>query len=102
MPISSDNKKIMYLIQQAGTTMLMQRNHVRNLGNSTFDTIASHSFHTAVIAYCITRMEGLSHIYGMRAITVGVLHDLAEARTGDNDFITKNYTTMDEEKAVED
>lgn len=97
-----ENKKIMYLIQQAGTLMLMQRNHVRNLGNSTFDTIASHSFHTAVIAYCITRMEGLSHIDGMRAITVGVLHDLAEARTGDNDFITKNYTTMDEEKAVED
>ncbi|OQB05893.1 MAG: hypothetical protein BWY19_00672 [bacterium ADurb.Bin212] len=97
-----ENKKIMYLIQQVGTLMLMQRNHVRNLGNITFDTIASHCFHVAVIAYCITRMEGFSHADGMRALSVGLLHDLAEARTGDNDFVSKNYTTMDETRAVED
>lgn len=98
----SANRKVLYLIQQASTLMMMQRNHVRNLGNSTFDTIASHCFHTAVIAYCITRMENLSHEDGMRAMAVGLLHDLVEARTGDNDFVTKNYTTMDEEKALND
>lgn len=102
MTKSDENKKIMYLIQQAGTLMLMQRNHVRNLGNSTFDTIASHSFHTAIIAYCIARMEGLSHAEGMRGLSIGLLHDLAEARTGDNDFVSKNYTTTDEARAVED
>lgn len=98
----SNNKKILYLIEQAGTLMLMQRNHVRNLGNITFDTIASHSFHVSVIAYCIARMEGLSHADGSKAMVMGLMHDLSEARTGDNDFVTKNYTTMDEAKAAQD
>ncbi|OIN89410.1 hypothetical protein CO019_00350 [Candidatus Berkelbacteria bacterium CG_4_9_14_0_2_um_filter_42_30] len=99
---STTNKRVLYLIQQAGTLMLMQRNHIRNLGNISFDTIASHSFHVANIAYCIARMEGMSHEDGLRAMSMGVIHDLAEARTGDNDFISKNYTTMNEKKAVED
>lgn len=97
-----ENKKIMYLIQQAGTLMMMQRAHIRNLGNITFDTIASHCYHVAIIAYCVTRMEGLSHEEGLKAMGMGLFHDLAEARTGDNDFISKNYTTMDEERAVSD
>lgn len=96
------NQHIMYLIQQAGTLMLMNRNHIRNLGNITFDTIASHCFHVAVIAYCITRMEGFDHGDGLRAMGMGLMHDLAEARTGDNDFVSKNYTTMDEAKAIND
>lgn len=99
---SPNNKRILYLIQQASTLMLMQRQHIRNLGNTSFDTIASHSFHVGIIAYCIARMEKLSHEEGLRAIAVGLIHDLAEARTGDNDFVSKNYTTMDEQKAVDD
>lgn len=99
---NEEDKKIMYLIQQAGTLMMTNRSHIRNLGNITFDTLASHSFHVGIIAYCISRMEKLSHPDGMKALTMGIFHDLAEARTGDNDFVTKNYSTMDEEKAVKD
>jgi len=102
MPKQNKNKKVLYLIEQASTLMLMQRQHIRNLGNISFDTIASHSFHVGIIAYCITRMEGLNHEEGLRALAVGLIHDLAEARTGDNDFVSKNYTTMDEQRAVED
>lgn len=97
-----ENQNIVYLIQQAGTLMMTNRSHIRNLGNVTFDTLASHSFHVGVIAYCVARMEKLSHADGMKALTIGVFHDLAEARTGDNDFVTKNYTTTDEERAVKD
>lgn len=100
--IDDENKKIMFLIQQAGTLMMTNRSHIRNLGNITFDTLASHSFHVAVIAYCIARMEKFSHEDGMRAITMGLFHDLAEARTGDADFVTKNYTEVDEDRAIED
>lgn len=80
----------------------MPRTHVRNLGNNTPDTIASHCYHVAVIAYCIARMEGLSHEDGLKAMAMGVLHDLAEARTGDTDFVAKNYVTVDEPKALQD
>lgn len=97
----SSNKRILHLIEQAGSLMLMPRTHIRSLGN-TFDNVASHSFHTSIIAYCIARMEGLTHQDGIKAMTMATLHDLAESRTGDLDFIAKNYCKDDEEKAIKD
>lgn len=92
----------LYLLQQAGSLIGMPRSHIRSLGRNTPDSIASHSHHVSVIAYCIARLEGLSHEDGLKAVTMGVFHDLAEARTGDADFIAKNYVTIDEPKAIKD
>ncbi len=94
-------EKILYLIQQSGVLMLMPRSHNKQLG-TTFDNVASHSHHVAVIAYCLCRMEDLTHEQAMEATTMAVFHDLAEARTGDLDFVAKHYAENDEEKAVED
>jgi len=96
------NPRILYLIQQAGMLLEMPRTHIRNLGNNASDTVASHSFQVAIIAYCIARMEKLSHEQGLEAMAMGVLHDLAEARTGDMDFVAKNYTEVNEERAIKD
>ncbi len=79
--------------------MQFPRSHVKSLGTS-FDMVASHSHHVSIIAYCLCRMEGLSHTEGLEAMGMGVLHDLAEARTGDMDFVSKNYCSVDEEQAV--
>ncbi|MFA5025510.1 MAG: HD domain-containing protein [Candidatus Shapirobacteria bacterium] len=95
------NKKILYLIEQAGVLMNFPRSHKKHLGN-TFDTVASHSHHVSIIAYCICRMEGLSHEDGLKAITMAVFHDLPEARTGDFDFVAKHYGVPNESKAVDD
>lgn len=95
-------KNALYLLQQAGSLISMPRSHVRSLGKNTPDSVASHSHHVSVIAYCIARLEGLSHEEGLKAVTMGVFHDLAEARTGDADFIAKNYVTIDESKAIKD
>lgn len=81
--------------------MLTSRTHKRSLG-TTFDTIASHSHHVSIIAYCVARMDGLSHADGMKALAMATFHDLAEARTGDLDFIAKNYVTDDEARAISD
>jgi putative hydrolase of HD superfamily len=97
-----NNRRVLYLIAQAGSLLDMPRSHVRNLGNNTPDTIASHCYLVSVIAYCVARMEGLSHEAGLRAMAMGTLHDLAEARTGDADFVSKNYLKVDDRKAVED
>lgn len=96
------SKRVLYLIQQASMLMEMPRTHVRNLGNNTPDTIASHCYQVSIIAYCLARMEGLSHESGLKAMSMGTLHDLAEARTGDADFVAKNYVTIDEERALQD
>lgn len=95
------NKRILYLIEQAGSLMHMPRSHIRHLGNS-FDTVASHSFHVGIIAYCVARMEGLSESQAQKAVTMALFHDLAEARTGDFDFVAKHYGSTDEERAVTD
>jgi len=81
--------------------MLTPRSHVRNLGTA-FDTLASHSHHVSVLAYMISRMEGLSHAEALEAMAMGVFHDLAEARVGDLDFIHKHYNKADEIRAVKD
>lgn len=94
-------QRILYLIQQGGTLMLQPRTHIKHFGNS-FDTIASHSYQVALVAYCICRMEKLSHEEALQAIGMAIFHDLAEARTGDMDFIAKHYAEVDEEKAVEE
>lgn len=97
----SFTKKILFLIEQAGVLLQMPRTHVRSLGNA-FDTIASHSHHVSIMAYCIARMENLSHEEGMKALSMGTFHDLAEARMADLDFVSKNYTKDDEDRAIED
>lgn len=95
------NKHILFLIEQAGLLMQMPRTHIRNLINS-FDTVASHSHHVSVIAYCVARMEGLDHEDALKALAIGCFHDLAEGRTTDLDFVSKNYTNDNEEKAIKD
>lgn len=79
----------------------MSRTHARSLGNA-FDTVASHSHLTSIIAYCVARMEKLNHEEALKALAIASLHDLAEARTGDLDFISKNYSKDDEERAIAD
>lgn len=95
------SKRNLHFLQQAQSLMRMPRAHIRSLGTA-YDTIASHSHHVSLIAYVIARMEGLSFEEGLVAMAMGVIHDLEEARTGDNDFISKHYSTHDEQKATKD
>lgn len=94
-------KKILKLIEESGVLMRMPRSHKKFLGD-TFDTVASHSHHVAIIAYCLARMEKLSHDEALKCVGMAVFHDLAEARTGDFDFVAKHYGRTDEEKVRED
>lgn len=95
----STSKQILNLISQTGSLMNMKRSHHRHFGES-FDTIASHSFQTSVIAYIVCRMENLSNKDAMKTTTMAIFHDISEARTGDFGYIEKHYATIDEEKAV--
>ena len=97
----TDTKNLLHFIEQAGTLLQTYRSHKRTLGTS-FDTIASHTYHVCVMAYCLAREEGLSVQDSEKAVAMALFHDLEEARTGDLDFITKNYTKTDEEKANHD
>ena len=64
------------------------------------ESVAEHSFRTAVIGYVLALQEAGSDPH--RTMLMCLLHDLPEARTGDHNYVNKRYVRIDEDQAVED
>ena len=64
------------------------------------ETVAEHSFIITFIAYVMAKM--MPEIDGLKLISMALLHDLAEARIGDLNYVQKRYVRADEEKALRD
>ena len=64
------------------------------------ESIAEHTFSTTFIAYVMAQLN--PEIDALKLITMCLVHDLAEARTGDLNTVNKTYVTADEAKALED
>lgn len=91
-------KNVVNFLFEIGTAKNVFRNHHQLIKNSN-DTIGSHSFRTAIIGLILAEMEKVNQDKVMKMC---LLHDLAELRTGDANFIHKNYQTQNEEKAIQD
>jgi len=67
------------------------------------ESVAEHSFRTAIVAFILSRMEGLGEAEANRLCTAAVFHDMHEARIGDMHKITARYihVTKELERAVE-
>ena len=64
------------------------------------ESVADHSFRTAVIGYVLASMEPDAD--GSKILLMCLFHDFPEARTGDHNYVNKKYVTVDEEKAIRD
>ena len=64
------------------------------------ESVAEHCFSTTFIAYVISKLE--PHIDALKLISMCLVHDLAEARTGDLNPVQKNYVQADEMRALTD
>jgi len=64
------------------------------------ETVAEHSFSTVFIAYVMSQME--QDIDALKLISMCIVHDLPESRTGDLNYVNKNYVRSDEGKAIHD
>jgi len=64
------------------------------------ESVAEHSFRTAVIGYTLARLS--DHSDPFRVVCLCLFHDVPEARTGDMNYVNKQYVTVDEAKAVRD
>lgn len=93
-------KKALRYIEETGMLMQMPRSHRRHLGN-TFDTVASHCHHSGIIAYILATLENLPFRDRKRAMTMAMIHDIPEARTGDLDYVAKHYSKTNEAKAID-
>lgn len=85
-------------IFEMGTLRNMRRMHSQVIPNSN-DTIASHSFRTAIIGYLLADLEGADKD---KVLKTALFHDIPETRTGDVNFIHHFYVAQEEQKAYTD
>jgi putative hydrolase of HD superfamily len=64
------------------------------------ESVAEHSFRTAIIGYTLASLDGGADIG--RVLRLCLFHDIPEARTGDLNYVNKKYVTVDDKKAVDD
>ena len=62
------------------------------------ESVADHSFRVAVIGFALARLA--RHDDPFRVVSLCLFHDLPEARTGDMNYVNKQYVSVDETKAV--
>jgi putative hydrolases of HD superfamily len=104
MPEELDNtsrdRSIVNFLFEVGTMRHLPRMHRQVLLNEDMtDTIASHSYRVAVIAWFLAKIENADPF---KCITMGIFHDIAEARTGDHNWIHKKYIKVYEDEVIQD
>ncbi len=93
-------KKLTSFFFEVGTLRKIPRSHQQALlMQDLSDNIASHSFRVALIGYFMA--EELEVDSG-RVVKMCLFHDLEEARTGDQNWIHKNYIKSFEGEVRED
>lgn len=84
---------------EAGMLKKTPRTGYQFLGSGR-ESVAEHSFRTAVIGYTLACLEPEAD--SRKTTLMCLFHDLHEARTGDQNYVNKRYVRVDEEKAVDD
>lgn len=64
------------------------------------ESVAEHAFRVAMIAFVLARLE--EGVDADRVLSLALVHDLPEARTGDLNYVNQKYVTADEERAAAD
>ncbi len=96
----TDKKAISHFLYEVGTLRKIARAHRQTLlTNDLSDNIASHSYRVALIGWMLAKMEGVDPY---KVMVMGLLHDLAEARSGDHNWVHKKYVKIFEEEILND
>ncbi len=91
-------KKLVKFFFEMGILKKTPRTGYRFLGTGD-ESVAEHSFRTAIIGYAISEQEKADRD---KVVLMCLFHDIAEARTGDHNYMYQRYITADEEKALSD
>lgn len=90
-------KDIANLLFEAAHLKRTPRSGFNFLGSGR-ESVAEHSFCTLFIAWVMARME--TGIDALRLLSMCLVHDLPEARTGDINYVQRHYVTADETSAL--
>lgn len=89
------------------TDLLFQAHHLKRIRRTGYaflgpgeESVAEHSFSAAFVGLILSRLEPEAD--PLRLLTMCLIHDLAEARTGDLNYVQKKYVTAEEDRAMAD
>ncbi len=92
-------KQLVNFLFEVGMLKKTPRTGYQFLGSGR-ESVAEHSFRTAVIGYLLSQQEPGADPYKITLMCL--FHDFHEARTGDHNYVNKKYVRVDEDKAVQD
>lgn len=87
------------LLYEVGCIRFLQRNW-RQFLNADFSNETEHAFRVAWIAMIIQKKEGKGDVG--RIVRMALIHDVGESRSGDVHYVSRQYTSRNEEQAVKD
>ncbi|MBW1667889.1 MAG: HD domain-containing protein [Deltaproteobacteria bacterium] len=90
-------KKLINFLFEIGMLKKTPRTGYQFLGSGQ-ESVAEHSFRTAVIGYVLSLQEPGAD--PLKTTLMCLFHDLHEARTGDHNYVNKRYVKVNEEKAL--
>lgn len=92
-------KNIVNFFFEMGMLKKTPRSGFQFLGSGK-ESVADHSFRVAMIGYTLTHLLQFSDPY--RVVCLCLFHDVPEARTGDLNYVNKQYVEVNEKGAIED
>jgi putative hydrolases of HD superfamily len=90
-------EEIANFLFEVGMLNKTPRTGFRFLGSGS-ESVAEHILRTLFIGYSLCKLDPAAD--ERKVLRMCLVHDLPEARTGDQNYMYKKYVTVDEEKAV--
>ena len=90
-------KRIVELIMEAGFLKHLPRSGYQFLGAGR-ESVAEHVYTTTFIAFVLSFLD--TQVDARRLISMCLVHDLPEARTGDLNYVQKHYVQANETEAL--
>ena len=98
--VNINYQKIARFLYEVGTLRRLPRIHCQILMESDLtDNIASHSYRVTLIGWQLAKLEGAD---AYKTAMMCLLHDLAEIRSNDHNWLHKRYVKVFEEEILKD
>ncbi len=91
-------KRLVQFFFEMGMLKKTPRTGYRFLGTGE-ESVAEHSFRTAIIGFSLASEQDVDV---EKVVLMCLFHDIAEARTGDHNYVYQRYVISDEERALRD
>jgi len=96
---TDSHKNIANFFFELGMLKKTPRSGFQFLGSGR-QSVAAHSFRVAMIGYTLSNL--VQHSDPFRVVCLCLFHDVPEARTGDLNYVNKQYVQVDEKSALQD